>query len=406
LIKPLCSELNMYLLTDRIEEEGADYYMDNQMEMDIDTMLKEQNTSTLRIMKGDNLLTAYVMLYQMIATNNDIITISEEFRQCMKFICVLSRCKKQDVRELACTILEKLTLALFKKIHHNMEATEKEGTSVVLYTLTLLYEFSFKQFISTRIHDIDQKIRSKVMQVVQHVTENGYYKNCLHAFHILKSENDDTQQSRDSQTQDSVQFRSMNAGFKSFEWTFELLKLSEKKICDKNQKIAVQSLKIIQSMSEKLLVEIRPLAAQFSMMDEMKKVHELLKEIKKICLFLIDQGSEALAGEAYHTLLKFSKCYLTEDLIGEREQKLMVRAIVSTHWPIRQLAARNILEFLVMQSHQSDVDKKTVPIDSSLIAQITYILKYVLEFSLKEIRVLDSIICEEEILNYTPALIH
>lgn len=117
-------------------------------------------------------------------------------------------------------------------------------------------------------------------------------------------------------------------------------------MCDKNQKIAVQSLKVAQLYLDKLTVDVKPLVARFQLFDEMKRVLELLKEIKKICLYLIDRGTEALACEAYSTLLKFSECYLTEDLIDQKEQKLMVRAINSVHWPIRQLAAKYILDFI------------------------------------------------------------
>lgn len=145
----------MLLIPERIEEEGADFYMDKQMESDIDTILKEQNTSNLRIIKGENIASAYIMFYQMIATSPDIMLISEDFRLFMKFLCVLSRCKKLDVRELACNMLEKLSLTFFKKIHHNMEASDKEGTPIVLFTLNLIQEFCFKEYICTRIHDID-----------------------------------------------------------------------------------------------------------------------------------------------------------------------------------------------------------------------------------------------------------
>ena len=170
------------------------------MEMDIDTILKDQNTSSFRIIKGENISSAYIMFYQMIATNSEIMLIADEFRFCMKFLSVLSRCKKLDVRELACTILEKLSMTFFKKIHHNMESSEKEGTPIVLYTLNLIHEFSFKEYISTRIHDIDQKLRGKVMQLIVLVSETGYLKSCLLAFHILKTESSETSSSNQSGT--------------------------------------------------------------------------------------------------------------------------------------------------------------------------------------------------------------
>jgi hypothetical protein len=86
------------------------------MDSDLNTLISTINTSKLNILKGEAIITGYVMLYQKLVTHEKVILIQDEIRQLMRFLSVLSTCKKSDVRDLACNLLDKITLVLFKRI--------------------------------------------------------------------------------------------------------------------------------------------------------------------------------------------------------------------------------------------------------------------------------------------------
>lgn len=82
------------------------------------------------------------------------------------------------------------------------------------------------------------------------VFENGYLRDSLIAFNILKME-------------EVSEFRNMNGEFKSFKWGYEFLEIVEKKLSDRTPKIAVEALKIIQNCMSNLLVETKPNVKRF-----------------------------------------------------------------------------------------------------------------------------------------------
>lgn len=84
----------------------------------------------------------------------------------------------------------------------------------------------------------------------------------------------------------------------------------------------------------------------------------------------------------------------------------MIRVINSPHWKLRLFASRSILNTLVFSEGQITEERHTVPITGSLITQITYIIKFVLEINLRDRRVLDSCIDEGELISMTSALLH
>ena len=193
------------------------------------------------------------------------------------------------------------------------------------------------------------------MASIKLMMEKSYLTHTLLAFSILKSE-------------EVEEFVAMDPDFKSFEWCFEFLKILETKLADKNFRITIEALKIIQICTDKFLVETKPSVKKYKMLDEFKKVYDLFKGIKKICLYLIENKNESLAFEAFKTIKSFEDCYFTEDLIEENDKRKLIRAINSQHWQIRVYSARQILSSVFIAEEDEDKERNTIPIDNTILS--------------------------------------
>lgn len=66
LVTPLCEELKLSLVAERMFEEDPRYYLENTMASDVETLISKVNTSKLGILKNDSILKGYAMLYSKV----------------------------------------------------------------------------------------------------------------------------------------------------------------------------------------------------------------------------------------------------------------------------------------------------------------------------------------------------